>query len=445
MSALRLILPFSLCFLPLATSAQLIEGVFQGPIPASHVVLYSTRGHGHHALDSVPIKADGRFRFPQRRLAPGFYQLGVNDTDRVDIIVDHRERRLQLAFNGTPLQRHLDVRRSAENQRMWAYKLISRDAQADLEDVRARRALAAPLDTALLRGLERRDAAIRQRMLRGLDSLTALAPQGAFARAVRQDRSLDALAGEPPASIRKAFDFSSPQLLRSSAYSKAILLSLQGTPFTTEQALHRTCDTLLSAAAADTSCWSYMREHLIELFVTYGPDDLAQYLVEEYVVGPRALVPPSPSLLAMASEQLRLVPGAEGPDIDLVSPDGTATVRLSGMVAQHAYTVLFFYSSTCDHCHAQMPGLRQLVLDMEPSLLGVIGIALDGTLEEFQNTLAQERINWPCYSELNGWGARSAKAYHVKATPTFIVLDRHGIIRAKPMDHLALRAFLEGR
>lgn len=443
MAAFRAILLLALLYRPFLTTGQVIEGRFERPFPARSVFLYGTRGTGHPVLDSVPIQPNGRFRFTSRHFPAGFYQVGVNDSDRVDIVVDPVEEVIDLAFHGTPLQRNMTVMRSAENQRMWSYKIISRNAQAALEDARSQRANASPLDTGLHRGLDRKEALMRQGLVRALDSLTALAPEGTFARAVRQDRALDMVAGEVPASIRKVFDFSDPAWLRSSAYSKAILLCLQGTPFTSELALHRACDTLLASAAGDTACWSYAREHLLELFTTYGPDDVAQYLVDQYVVGPLALVPPATSVLILAAAQLRVAIGAEGPDIDLIVPGVADTVRLSESIRQHAYTVLFFYSSTCDHCHAQMPGLRQLALDMKPSFLGIIGLALDATVEEFERTLAEEQINWPCYTELNGWGAVSAKAYNVKATPTLIVLDRQGKIRAKPMDHVELRAFLE--
>jgi thiol-disulfide isomerase/thioredoxin len=115
---------------------------------------------------------------------------------------------------------------------------------------------------------------------------------------------------------------------------------------------------------------------------------------------------------------------------------------LSTVWPQYEYTGLFFYSSTCDHCHAQMPGLVQLVKDLKPRQFHLIGIALDITEEEFRTTLDEEHINWPCYTELKAWGAQGAKDYNVKATPTIFVIDRQGKIRAKPLDHQELRYFL---
>jgi peroxiredoxin len=426
-----------------ALQAQLISGAFTFQDPPSTLVLYGTRGADHPAMDTVAISRTGAFKFPDRDYPPGFYQLGINDTDRVDIILDPREPALELQFAERPLQRNVIILRSAENQRMWAYKHYSRAGQAMISGIHEQRASASPRDAALLERLDRQEATTRADLDRALDSLVLLDPLGQFAFAVASDRRLKAATVLGPAPLLEAFDFSDPRLLRSSAYAKAVVYYLQSSPLIDERSFHRACDALLTAAAGDTATWSYMRKHLVELFATYGPDDVAQYLVEGYVVGPRAVVPPERDVLHMAAEQLRLVPGAAAPDMILVKPGHRDTLFLKDQVPDHSFTVLFFYSSTCDHCHDQMPGLRQLVLDMDPEDLLVIGIALDATVEEFNETLVHEQINWPCYTELKGWGVQGAKDYNVKATPSIMVLDRQGRIAAKPMDHVALRAFLE--
>jgi hypothetical protein len=220
---------------------------------------------------------------------------------------------------------------------------------------------------------------------------------------------------------------------------------LQGTRFDSELAFHRACDTLLLTAAADTACWRYMRRQLVDIFATYGPDEVAQYLVDTYVVGPGSRVAPEAALLTMAAAQLRMTLGAPAPDAPLRSPLNRDTTMLSAVWSAQEYTALFFYSSTCDHCHHQMPGLRSLVMEMEPGFFKLLGIALDATAEEFTATIAEEGINWPCYSSLIGWGEPAAKAYNIKATPSLIVVDRMGRILAKPMDHTELRSFLSER
>lgn len=443
MPFIHLLFALLLIFGGLSASAQVIAGSFEGQPPAHYIVLYGTRGSQHEPLDSVTIADDGRFAFSGIARPAGFYQLGINGEDRVDFVIDPVEPEVELAFQGIPLQRNVNVLRSAENQRLWAYKQISRDGNAAITALLQQRAAASPLDTALLKSFDRQEMAIRGGMAKALDSLISIAPDGQFAFAVKTDRRLDNAAAGGPPSIRREFDLSNPRLLRSSAYAKAILLYLQTTPFTTEFALHRASDTLLTAAARDTACWNYTRWQLLDMFTTYGPDDVAQYLVDQYVGGPDALVPPDARLLTMAAAQMRVVNGAPAPDMILVTPGSADTLMLSKVWPEHQYTGLFFYSSTCDHCHGQMPGLVQLVSEMKPAYFHLVGIALDVTEEEFRTTLAEEKLDFPCYTELKAWGAQGAKDYNVKATPTLFVLDRQGRIRAKPMDHQELRAFLE--
>ncbi len=425
--------------------AQVISGTLERPLQAHVMLLYGTRGEDHPAIDSVSIDADGYFTFPQGTYPPGFYQLGVNDTDRVDIILDPYEARANFRFHGSPLQQNIEVVESSENQRMWAYKARSRNGQDVISAIRLERATASPLDTGLLRNLDEREREARRILDHALDSLTEIRPQGQFAFAVAIDKRLDEVRSLGPAATLRTFNFSDPRLLRSASYTKALVQYLQSTPYTDEFALHRACDSLLTAASGDTSCWSYMRKHLVELFATYGPDDVAQHLVERYVVGDGVRSPPDAELLRIAAAQLRSAPGAPAPDMILVSPGKPDTLHLLEVVLDHTYTGLFFYSSTCDHCHDQMPGLRQLVVDMDPKYFHLVGIALDATAEEFAKTIAEEDLNWPCYTELKGWGVQGAKDFNVKATPTLIVLDREGRIANKPMDHEQLRAFLQAQ
>ena len=438
-------LPFLLLFTAFGLAqycdAQQIFGTIDRSVPARTIVLYGTRGASHFPVDSVAITNKGRFTFPLNKYPAGFYQLGVNDTDRVDIILDPNEPEVELNFSGSPLQSNVKVSASAENKRMWAYKGISRKGYAESSAITEERKNASPIDTALLNSLDRREVRVQAGLDQALDSLIHLVPGGQFAFAVNTDRALDAAQSLGPDEIKRVFNFSSPRLLRSSSYSKAIMLVLQRTIVEDEYSLQHACDSLLLAADRDTACWNYTRAYLIELFATYGPDDLAQYLVDEYVVGAGAMNPPDEALMQLAAAQLRLVKGAPAPDVELAKPGDPDTLHLADVWPKYDLTTLFFYSSTCDHCHHQMPGLRQLVLDY-PAKLHVVGIALDHDTLDFPKTLQEFGVNWPCYTMVMGWGDPAAKAFNVKATPSMFVIDRAGRIVAKPMDHEELRAFL---
>src|SRR5690606_28187816 len=99
--------------------------------------------------------------------------------------------------------------------------------------------------------------------------------------------------------------------------------------------------------------------------------------------------------------------------------------------------------STCEHCHEQMPALDEIYEDLKEKGYGLIGIALDADIEEFTGTSNEKGMTWPVFSELIGWGSPAAKAFNVKATPSFILLDQKGTILAKPVDHRELKLELE--
>lgn len=183
----------------------------------------------------------------------------------------------------------------------------------------------------------------------------------------------------------------------------------------------------------------------MDLFSTYGPSDVVQHLVDRYIAGPGALVAPDARLLGLVAEQLRIAVGAIGPDIDLSRMDTRGSVRLSEELRENRLTALFFYSSTCDHCHAEMPALNALFEEFHERGFGIIGIALDDSEEDFRRNIQEMGIRYPCYSEFKGWGAAAAQAYAVKATPTILVLDAERRIQQKPYDSQELSGFLIDR
>src|SRR5690606_15455096 len=151
------------------------------------------------------------------------------------------------------------------------------------------------------------------------------------------------------------------------------------------------------------------------------------------------LVLPDAELRAATEGLLRVSIGATAPIVFLVDPVKHDTLELADLLKGQSYTLLFFYSSTCDHCHVQMPGLMALYREDREKGFQVLGIALDSDLEEFQSGITERGLTWPSFSELNGWGSSAAKAFAVKSTPSLFLLDSNGVIVAKPYDHQELR------
>ncbi len=422
--------------------AQGISGsLFPGSSPDHTMRLLVSRGSGARAIDSVRIETDGRFVFSAAQYPIGFYKLALSDTDQVDVIMDPDEPEVRIEFSGVPLQRHILVQRSNENKRLWEYKLVSRETQAVQSSADQERTTLQPDDTKRLVEL---DSIVSHATRMKRDHLARLidgAPRSYFAKVVKADKALEGLQGKGPMAVARVFDFGDPALMRSSTYDKAVMVFLQNLNAVSEEQFVVASDSLMELASHDPECRSYMLDHLLDLFSTYGPDLPLQHLIDQYVVADNALSTIDPGLRSKVNELLKMAVGAVAPDVQLPVPGGS--LALSDVVSKEPRTVLFFYSSTCEHCHHEMPGLKEIFTGYRSKGLQVVGIALDADSSEFVKCISDNAIPWPCYSEFIGWGAKAVKAFQVRATPAFFLLDDRMRILAKPVDAADLRRWLD--
>ena len=427
-----------------SVQAQKFTGVLTYPGGADQrLVLWSTRGAEHLRYDSTTTDAQGRFAFAGKTFPVGFYQLSVHDSDRVDVILNPADKEVELEIDGTPLQYHVMVRHSEENKRLWAYKLISRQAQAVQAAARQERIALQPTEIDRMRQLDSIQYTSQRQQQAQLTELLAGAPKSYFARTVGASRMLDVATREESTAMAATFPFSDAAMLRSSVYDKAVSTYLQATPPRSEKTFYDRIDSLVLLASGDRECRAHVLGVLVDMFATYGPDLALQHLVDKHIAGKQGDAGLSPELTEKVKGLLTTTTGAIAPDVRLPELDGDS-VRLSDLLVKNRYTAVFFYSSTCDHCHLQMPVLIDVHANYRPKGFGVVGIALDTDSAEFVNTLKDEHLSWPSFSELQAWGSPAAKAFHVSATPAFFLLDAERRIIGKPMDAEELRSMLAG-
>lgn len=436
----RLCLLLALACAVVRCSAQHISGSLPVSLSDRWLRLLVSRGSAVIPVDSARIDGQGRFDLGRAARPAGFYHLVVNDSDAVDFIIDARETEIVLNFNGSPLQEHIAVSRSEENKRLWQYKFVSRETQAVLTSVSEEKSKLRPTDTLRLQELDS-TAARAVRIQEGqLDQLLKNAPDSYLAKVVRCDRALQQAEGASPMAVAAVFDLSDPTLMRSSVYDKAVMTFLRNVNAMSEEQFVGATDTLISLAGRNAECRSYMIDHLLDLFSTYGPDLPLQRIIDRYVV-PEGVVHLSPALREKVDELMKVAVGAIAPDPRIPTPAGPR--RLSELVGSNKRTVIFFYSSTCDHCHKQMPPLKEIYRAERDKGLGVIGIALDTDSAEFKQNITDMGITWPCYSEFTAWGGEAPRLFQVKATPAFYLLDDRMRILAKPVDAADLQRWLE--
>ncbi len=423
--------------------AQKITGTLRG-LPVQKIFLYETIGSDHPALDST-IVHKGRFQFSKRKFSAGFYQIGVNDTDRVDIILDPREPEVLIQFSGSPLQENILIGRSDENQRLWEYKQISRRSQERAMVLSKQRETVDLADKEAVAKFDSIQRSILEARYQALDRLMDQSPDSYFSYLVSADRKVTKALDDGPLAMASSMSWTDDRLLRSTVFPKALMGWLQHASSELPEGHISAIDSVMHWTKAHPPAWVYSRSFMIRLFEQFGPDHMAQYLVDEYVHGSGALLPADEDLADLLAERSKLSVGAVAPDVPLHDPLNGSTFQLHELVKANALTCLFFYSSTCDHCHEQIPGLLRSRQQYHDNGFEVIGIALDPDLQEFRSMLVNKEIPWSSYSDLNGWGSAAAKAFQVKATPTLFLLDQKAMIVAKPYDQQELEQELRKR
>jgi thiol-disulfide isomerase/thioredoxin len=424
---------FSLLCCSPSAAAQQISGELRFNERPATIALFATIGGGSQPLADAPVDERGRFSFGSLSLEAGFYELAVNDSDRVDLILGPNELEVRLAFTGRPLREHVTVEVSEENTLLFRYKAISRVHQNVLAAIRSERATASPGDSELLDRLAVRERKADAVMARELDALLREHPSSYFAFAVNADRRLMASLPLGIEAWRNAVDLCDRRLLRSDLFTKVVLGNLQ---LADDRPLEQVCDELLGECRSDSLVWTTMRAHLIQLFDANGPDPVAQYLVDRYVAGPDAAWPADQRTLPAFDDRLKRSIGAQVAADDPWLFRNGVLERSADVLARARLTLVFFFTCSCGHCHDQMPGVQALHQRYCADELQVIGVALDADSIAVDATLREAGLSFPVASSFRAWGEPLASAWGVSGTPSFFLLDNERRILAKPFDHV---------
>jgi len=133
--------------------------------------------------------------------------------------------------------------------------------------------------------------------------------------------------------------------------------------------------------------------------------------------------------------------GAKAIDFSIVLNENgkTTTTSLHNLNVAEEY-LLIFWSSACGHCLNELPEVMKLTAT-KPNLK-VIAFGLEEDEENWQ----KEIKNLPDFMHVIGldkWNNTIAKAYNIKSTPSYFLLDKDKKITAKPYDVEALEKLFE--
>jgi peroxiredoxin len=231
-------------------------------------------------------------------------------------------------------------------------------------------------------------------------------------------------------------DFSNGSLLNSDIFTVSILnyISFVESNKNTyrEQVLAyaEALDNIMARTASRQELYDYYLGQLRERYRYGNYDILGAYLTAYY----QDVKPGAPKVFpGNAAERLSklgtITVGKKAPEISMPTYDGKQT-SLADIQAD--YTLLVFWSTDCSHCTEMLPVLKQVYDKRKGPSLEVLAVSLDTQRDIWETFIKKGNYSWMNYSDMKGFNSDIAKAYDIKGTPTFLLLNRDKIVIHKP-------------
>lgn len=162
----------------------------------------------------------------------------------------------------------------------------------------------------------------------------------------------------------------------------------------------------------DNQIYSAYCEKLIQLLSKYGKDWIIVDIAKE-IKKSGQLVNPSPFLSRITAAQ---------------SGDQAPNIEGYGHVLKGQPTILAFHDSGCGNCLEQMKQLMKIYPRLRQKGYKVISISADTDKNYFEDTC----VNYPWKDklcDLKGFAGSNFLRYGILGTPTFVLIDKNGIIQ----------------
>lgn len=127
-----------------------------------------------------------------------------------------------------------------------------------------------------------------------------------------------------------------------------------------------------------------------------------------------------------------LLPGDPYSDIVMPGPDGVPQA-LSGMLGEA--TLIEFWASWCGPCRQANPGLVRIYNQYRERGFRIYAVSLDFHKKNWLEAIARDSLAWTHVSELRGRDSRGAWTYGINAIPDNVLIDRHGRIAGRSLEH----------
>ncbi|RRC99116.1 TlpA family protein disulfide reductase [Prevotella sp. OH937_COT-195] len=117
-------------------------------------------------------------------------------------------------------------------------------------------------------------------------------------------------------------------------------------------------------------------------------------------------------------------------------------VSLMSEVSKNKLTILDFWASWCRPCMEEMPNMINIYDKYGNKGLGIVGVSLDDSEQDWKGTVKSKGLKWTQLSDLKGWESPVAQKYNVQSIPYILVIDQKGNIIAEDIRGTELEEFV---
>ena len=128
-------------------------------------------------------------------------------------------------------------------------------------------------------------------------------------------------------------------------------------------------------------------------------------------------------------------------DLTMISPD-EEEVSLMGEVGKNKLTIIDLWASWSGAWRDELPFMKKVYAEFHEKGLGIVGISIDNSKEEWLKAIHSLKLEWPQMSDLKGWESAATQYLQVNSLPYPIVVDSEGRILLKGLRGEALKTFI---
>lgn len=197
-------------------------------------------------------------------------------------------------------------------------------------------------------------------------------------------------------------------------------------------------DNVLCRSTVNFEMYEFVFQYLIEGFNELGYEDVVDYMTRiPYSENLECDEDQYNELLYIVEFNSRVKIGSQAKNI---SGQTIFDEEFDMYDIDSEYTIVYFWSYTCDHCRENIKQLKTFLED-NPDF-SMVAVSVKGDLKKIKSYVKKYKVNSYFYHDGLGWDSPHVNDYVVTSTPSFFVLDKDKNIVYKPFDFEELVEFV---